>query len=124
MLAFVRLENTDENHNKFYEMAIVGANNNALCDIKVRYGRISTQGKTIYLHDPSFSGGEAKSVFKDEAVCAFLRQLKKKFKNKEYVLMGITTNSEFESLKGEVENLQSEFECFTKTAERLEDRGF
>lgn len=119
-LCFVRLENTDENHDKFYEMTFQSSSQrDRSYDVIVRYGRNGTTGKTIYLRTAS---GEVKCVSLFEARNAFLKQLKKKFRDKEYTLIDLQVVDK--SLEADVTTLQTEFECFMKIAERLEDRGF
>jgi predicted DNA-binding WGR domain protein len=122
-LAFVRLENTEENHNKFYEMTFQSSSpSSPLYDIVVVYGCINTSGKRIFLRSLSLRNGEARAIYLTEAKEAFLSQLKKKFKDKEYALVDLQVSDK--SLEEDITLLQNEFECFTKTAERLEDRGF
>jgi len=118
--AFVRLENRNDNHNKFYEMSILQKNH--LFDVVVKYGRIDTEGKTIYLRSPKLRTHEAKGIYADEARQVFLEQLKKKFRDKEYTLMDLSTNDE--GFKTDIENVQSEFDGYNAIAVRLEERGF
>ena len=120
-IAFVRLENQNDNHNKFYEM-LIAQENMGRCDVVIHYGRIGTQGKTIYLRGADLPHGDAHEISLQTAKRAFLEQLKKKFKDKEYTLIDLTTNDK--SLKVEIEELQCQFEDFSKVAVRLEDRGF
>jgi len=118
--AFVRLENTNDNHYKFYEMTM--KQSGSCFDVVVKYGKINTEGKTIFLRGPKIRGGEAEGLSSTEAEAAFLEQLKKKFRDKEYTLRDLSTDDE--NLKTEIENVQCQFDGYNAIAVRLEERGF
>ena len=123
-IAFVRLENTNDNHFKFYEMTFQGrkVGIQQVCDVVVKYGRIGTEGKTIFLRGNEFPTNNAENIGFYEAKNAFLKQLKKKFRDKEYTLEDISTSDE--KLKEEIEELQNQFDGYNAIAVRLENRSF
>lgn len=130
-IGFLRLENTNPPHNKFYEMTILtypDRPRNSSCDVTIRYGRIGTNGRTIPLKGTPLGLPKrgADKIDPELGKRAFLKQLKKKFKDKEYSLDELKVNDRW--LKEEILALQDEFEgggeLFDRIAEMLEDRGF
>ncbi len=131
LIGFLRLENHNDNHYKFYEMKMTIHPDRPLnnsCDVIIRYGRIGTNGKIMPLKGRSLglpvSG--ASEINPHLGKQAFLRQLKKKFKDKKYSLNDLKVYDE--RLKKEIIELQDEFEggseLYDRIAEMLEDRGF
>ena len=129
LVGFLRLENRHDNHSKFYEMTMLTHPNrphNSSCDVNIRYGRIGTEGKTMPLKGKPLGlpGCGADRIDPDLGREAFLKQLRKKFKDKAYSLDDIKVNDDW--LETEIYALQDEFEdgVFDRIAEMLEDRGF
>jgi hypothetical protein len=130
-VGFLRLENTNPPHNKFYEMTIsiyLDRPYNVSCDVTIQYGRIGTQGKKVPLKGRPLGlpARGADKVDPDTGKRAFLKQLKKKFRDKAYNLKDLKVNDRW--LKEEILTLKDEFEgggeLFDRIAEMLEDRGF
>ena len=125
-IAYLRLENVDDNHYKFYEMTLEEGGRDSTYDVVVRYGRIDTRGKTIYLRGKQFPNNEARNVTLLMARRGFLDQLKKKFRDKNYTLVDLNVQDHDlgNQITNEIEDLQWEFEGSSKMMVRLEDRGF
>ena len=119
-IAFVRLENTEDNHYKFYEMTI--QREDGRCNVIIRYGRIGAKGKTIFLRGKKLPNGEAKNVVTDVARKAFLKQLTSKFKDKQYTLIDLQVNDQ--DLEDDISRLQDQYEDLANIMGRLEFRGF
>lgn len=124
IVAFVRLENTNLKHYKFYEMEMYQNGERdgiPFYDIVVKYGRINTKGKRIFLRSPGI--GEAEMLLFCDAERAFLKQLKSKLKDKEYALVEVSC-SLLEGLKNKIEDVQNEYDGYVAMTIRLEERSF
>lgn len=130
-IGFLRLENHNDNHYKFYEMTMTehpDRPRNSSYDVSIRYGRIGTRGKTMPLKGVPLGLPKcgADRIEPQLAKAAFLKQLRKKFKDKNYSLDDLKVHDRW--LKEKILDLQDEFEgggeLFDRIAEMLEDRGF
>lgn len=141
-VGFLRLENTQGRHNKFYEMTMFVHPDrpyNSSCDVYIRYGRIGTNGKYQPLKGTPLGLPKcgADKIDPDLGKRAFLKQLKKKFRDKSYALDDLRVDDDW--LHDAILDLREDFESdaeyehggttsganlFDEVADMLEDRSF